>query len=281
MNAVRHFARSARVGPLWARSAWVVVSLVGGAAPAQPFGQQVGPRPPARLVAAGPATAPATPADPATRPPATGPATVAATRPASGPSSQPATSPAGSLDSPRASLKWFAAALRDGDASQLRKVVFTASDAEDHMVGAMGEMAHALASLHRAAVAAFGPEAATRFTDDTAAHFDQTVARIDAADVATDGDVATVRYAEDKDNPFTLRKVKDQWRIPASQFAGGAMPDVVERRAAEMLVQARIVTEVARDIAAAKYRTADAASLAWRSKMMSALGGPPAPATRQ
>ena len=226
----------------------------------------------------------AQPADgPAGRPPAAGPATttVPATQPTTRPTSGPASGPTGSLDSPRASLKWFAAALRDGDVAQLRQVVFAASDAEDHMVAAMGEMAQSLAKLHRSASAAFGPEAAARFTDDTAAHFDQTVARIDAADVAVDGEVATVRYAEDKDNPFSLRKVKEHWRIPASQFAGGAAAEVVERRATEMRTQARIVTEVARDIAAGKYRNADGASLAWRSKMMSALGGGPTPAATQ
>jgi hypothetical protein len=40
-----------------------------------------------------------------------------------------------------------------------------------------------------------------------------------------------------------------------------------------MLVQAKIVTEVSQEIAAGKYKNADAAGLAWRSKMMAAVGG--------
>jgi hypothetical protein len=247
----------------------------------------------AAMLAAGAAAQPAAdrpPAPPtstrATKAAADDPAATAATgpvtRPTTGPSSRPATQPAGSLDTPRDALKWFAAALRDGDVGRLRAVVFTAGEAEDHMIASMGEMAQALAGLHKAALSAYGPEAAARFTDDTAAHFDQTVARIDAADVAFDGDSATVRYAEDKDNPFSLRRMKDQWRIPAAQFAGAAPADAVERRAGEMLVQAKIVNEIARDVRVGKYRSADAASLAWRGKMMSALGGgPPPPATQK
>lgn len=244
----------------FAGTAWAVGSLL--AAPA--------------LVAFASAAPPVLAAD-APTPPAVAPATTTSA-PTTRPDTRPATGPIASLHDPRSSLKWFAAALRDGDVPQLRRVVFTASDAEDHMIAAMGEMAQSLAKLHRAASAAFGPEQAGRFTDDTAAHFDQTVARIDAAEVVVEGEVATVRYAEDKDNPFSLRRVKEQWRIPASQFAGGAPPEVIERRANEMLIQARIVTDVAKDVAAGKYRNADGASLAWRSKMMSALGGGPTPA---
>jgi hypothetical protein len=205
------------------------------------------------------------------------------TRPATVPTTRPATAPAASLETPRDSLKWFAAALRDGDAARLRKVVLTTGETEDRMIGAMADMAAALAELNTSAVKAFGQDAAGRFTDDTSVNFEQTVARIDAADVAVNGDVATVRYAESKDRPYQLRKVGAAWQIPASQFSQGVPPSVLERRMGELLVQARIVNEISREIAAGKYRNADAAGLAWRSKMMSALGGGPpgtGPATK-
>jgi hypothetical protein len=200
-----------------------------------------------------------------------------ATQPASRLTSQPASRPALSLDTPRNAVKWFAAALRDGDTQRLAKVVAASNDAERHMVAAMGEMAKALAKLHTAALAAFGPEAASRFTSDTSSDFERTLARIDAAEVLVDGDSATVRYAEpdarEQDKPFKLQKVGAAWLIPASQFSGGAAPEVLDRQVAELIVQARIVTEISQEIAANKYKNADAAGLAWRSRMMAAVGG--------
>lgn len=205
--------------------------------------------------------------------------TVPASSPTTGPASRGAdsrpagTRPAYSLDSPRDALKWFAAGLRDGDAGRLRQVVLTTSPAEDRMVTAIGDMARAFARLHAAAAGRFGPEAAGRFTDGTAAQFEQTLARIDAAEVAIDGDAATVRYAESTDRPYALKRVGSAWRLPAAQFSQGASAEALDRQMAELVVQARIVNEMAGEIAAGRYKTADAAGQAWRSRMMSALGG--------
>ena len=213
---------------------------------------------------------------PATRP-SNGPTVDQATHPATRPASSPTTLPARSLDSPREAVKWFATALRDGDAASLHKVIAASSDAEQRMIAGMGDMAKALAKLHAAALAAFGPEAAARFTNDTTSDFDKTLARIEAAEVLIDGDEATVRYidhdATHQDKPFRLRKVGAVWMIPATQFSGGAAVDVLDRQVAELLVQTRIVNEIAQDVGAGKFRNADAAGLAWRSKMMSAVGG--------
>ena len=185
----------------------------------------------------------------------------------------PSTRPGESLESPRDALKWLAAALRDGNVDRLRKVILINTDAEDHMVAAMGDMARALAGLHASALKAFGPEAAGLFTDDTQANFEQTLARIDAADVSLAGDAATVRYAESKDVAYQLRKVAGQWRVPVTQFSQGVSAEVLDRRLAELVVQTRIVNDLATEMNGGKYKNADAASQAWRSKMMSALGG--------
>jgi len=225
-----------------------------------------------------PATSPV-PAAP-TPAPASGPAGDTTARPVTqaatteaGPTTAPATAPTYTLSTPKDALKYFAAALRDGDADRLRKSVLTANDAEAGMVGAIAQMAAALTGLHQSAAKAFGPEAARKFTDDTAAGFDQTVARIDAAEVTIDAETAVVRYADAKDNPYELKRVGEEWKVLATQFTHGADPAALDRRVGELGVQTRIVDELAKEIDAGKHKTAEAAGLAWRSKMMGALSG--------
>lgn len=190
------------------------------------------------------------------------------TRPATQPATTPSTQPAGSLASPRDALKWFAGALRDGDVPRLRRVMLGGNEVENRMIGAMGEMSAALAGLHASAVKVFGAPAAEQFTDDAAAHFNRVLARIDAAAITINGDTATVRYPDDK--PYELRQVAGEWRLPVAQFSQGVPPAVLERRVAELRTQTRIVNEMSREILAQKHRSADAAMLAWRGKMMSA-----------
>lgn len=214
------------------------------------------------------ATAP-TASQPATTPStgATSPSTHAAS-----PATVPSTQAVYTRQTPREALKFFAAALRDGDASRLLEVVLHDGDAEQRMVTAIADMARALSALHAAAKSAFGVEAAARFTEDTAAGFEQTLARIDAAEVTTDNDRSTIRYADDKEHPYELRKVEGGWKVPASQFTQGAPASVLDRRVAELTIQTRVILEMGKEIGSGKHKTAEAAGLAWRSKMMSVLG---------
>lgn len=189
------------------------------------------------------------------------------------PTSRAATLPVLTLDTPRDALKFFAAALRDGDVERMHRAVLSGGDAEERMVTAIADMSRALAVLHTSAAKVFGADAAHRFTDDTAAGFEQTLTRIDAADVVVERDVATVRYADDRDNPYELRRVGQEWKVPATQFTQGAEPKVLERRIVELTVQTRIVLELSREITDGKHKSAEAAGLVWRSKMMAALSG--------
>ena len=68
--------------------------------------------------------------------------------------------------------------------------------------------------------------------------------------------------------------------MPATQFTHGATAEVLTRRIVELTRQASIVRELKKEIAAGKHKSAEAAGLAWRSKMMAALSGDgPKPAT--
>src|SRR4051812_17110717 len=62
------------------------------------------------------------------------------------------------LTTPKGALKHLAAALRDGDAERIRRVMYATTPSEARMVAAMADMAKAMALLQKAAVKAFGEE---------------------------------------------------------------------------------------------------------------------------
>jgi len=220
------------------------------------------------------------------------PSPIVEAAPATAPASQPAlpTEPV----TPKDALKILAVAMRDGDADKLKSVVLTSNPSEVRMLGAMAGLAGSLARLNQAAVKAFGEDDANRFTDDSTAHFSETVARIDAAEVSIDGDKATVRYHSAEEVPFEMRRVppvhaseKGQWKVPMSELSPGADAAALDQRLEELNVQRKIVDELADEIAAGKYKNAEAGKEAWRGKIMQTLPSRPpgtapagAPATR-
>lgn len=227
-------------------------------------------------VASWPAAAPGAPpaaADSAPRPaqPPTRP-TTAATQPAD-------------LSSPRAALKALAAALKSGSGPDLARVVACDNESEKRVVAVMAEMSAALGSLRHAAVSAYGEQNASKLATDPEAGFKQSMSRIDGAEVviAPDGDSATVRYPGAEQPEYTLVRNRSDghWRIPASHFSKNAEPALLDRRVNELRLQVQIVRELAREIAAGKYRNAETATEAWQSKVMQALGPkPPGAATK-
>jgi hypothetical protein len=191
--------------------------------------------------------------------------------PATKPATKPATAPA-DLSTPKGALRAFATALHDGDARELRRAVATTNPSEDRMLGAMADWAAALIRLHDTTARAFGDAGAGRFTGDSDAQYAQSLARIDAADVALDGDKAQVRYPGDAEPQYELTRAGGEWKVPMAQFSHGADAATLDRRIAESKVQTRIILDLIADIEAGKYRSAEAASDAWQSKIMQSLG---------
>ena len=222
--------------------------------------------------AAAPARAqPRGPAAPATAPGATR-TQPASTRPTTGPAS---TQPAPDLSTPKAALHVLATALHDGDAARLREVLETANPSEQRMITAIAETAAAFNRLHAAAAQAFGDAAAARFTGETDQQYAQSLGRIEAAEVTVEGDRASVRYPGAAQPEFELRRGDGRWRVPMWQFSKGADPATLDARIAEAAGQMRIVLELAGEIGAGKYKSADSASEAWRGKISQALSRPP------
>lgn len=187
---------------------------------------------------------------------------------------------------PKDALKRLAAAMRKGDAAEIRAVLYAADDTEAKMAAAMADYAAALAGLQKSAVAAFGEEGAKELTGD--APPGEEVARIDAAALSVDGDDATVTFVPDKKDvkppagqqpkgeeedpppppePVRLKKVDGHWRVPVAGLSKGAAPEEVKQRLADLAAQTKLIQEISTEVAAGKYKSAEKAGEAWRMKV--------------
>lgn len=145
------------------------------------------------------------------------------------------------------------------------------------MVDAMTAMAVEIAKLHKSAAKAFGEDEAKELTGDVAGE----MTRIDEAEIAIDGDAATVRYPaepgeeEDPESPppapMVLKKVEGQWRVPMSELSKDTSPEEIDQRLADLETQTKVIAELVGEIGQGKYKTADTAAEAWQAKMMQAL----------
>jgi hypothetical protein len=171
---------------------------------------------------------------------------------------------------PKGALKLLAVALRDGDADRIRQVMYAANPTETRMVAAMAEMARAMAALQKAAVKAFGKDAAKEVVGDTDATDSESKAHIDAAEVKIQGDTATVTMEDGEEAPVVLKRVDGRWRLPMSELSRGADLAALEERLAGLAQQAKLVRELADEVAAHKYASPAQAHEAWQSRAMQA-----------
>jgi hypothetical protein len=172
------------------------------------------------------------------------------------------------LTTPKGALKHLAAALRDGDAERIRRVMYATTPSEARMVAAMADMAKAMALLQKAAVKAFGEEGAKEMVGDTQANEADGRARIDAADVRVTGDTATVIVPEGEDAPVVLKRVAGQWKVPMSELSKNADPAALDERLAELGEQRKLVAQLTEEIGQNQFTTAAQAKDAWQSRAM-------------
>ena len=183
---------------------------------------------------------------------------------------------------PKDALKLLAVAMHEGDASQIRGLLYVANEHEGRMADAMAAMARALARLHAAAVKEFGEQGARELTGHPAGSPQTELERIDAADVSHSdgGDSATVAFKPDAGEeepapPVVLRKVDGRWRVPVSDLAKGVQADDLKQRLADLAVQTKVIGGLTKEIAAGKYGNADQAADAWNAKITEALSPRP------
>jgi hypothetical protein len=188
-----------------------------------------------------------------------GPDTRPTTRPASAPASDPST--------PKGALRMLNAAMAEGDGEAMHKVLEANTPSEKKMADAIVAMAVALADVHRAAVKAFGEERAKEITGDTDSEHIESLKKIDSAEIAINGDTATVKYPDDPE-PHELKKVKGQWKVPLTDF--GKPPDdaSLDQRLSDLSRQQKLAEKIAREIDDGKYETAEKAAEAWHSRIL-------------
>ena len=192
---------------------------------------------------------------------------------------RPATTVAPDPSTPKGALKALAQALDVGDRKAVLDLLSAQSPIEQKIAAATADLAAAAAGLRQASAKAFGEEAARPLGVELGAT-PEALERIDAAKVQLDGDArATVRTDNAEGPPMVLARVGGVWRVPVSELSKDVEPADVERNVAAMADQARLMRQLAAEVAAGKYKTAAEARQALdRRILQSAL--PTQPSTR-
>lgn len=175
---------------------------------------------------------------------------------------------AADLSTPQAAMLAFANALLAGDNAGIRAAA-VGSDEEYKGAEAMGVMVSALRKLSDAAASRYGPDNAI---SQASANLNLAVAFRDA-DMKVDGDVATVVRKDKPAEPAKAKLVRrdGRWRVDLSSLPRQDMAQV----AAAAPVVEKAAGELAAEIAAGRYKSANDALAAFGAKM-----APPALTTR-
>ena len=189
---------------------------------------------------------------------------------------RPASGPMADLSNPRASLRALNVAMTEGDVDTITRLFIATNDAERKMVRADADMAAALAALRRAAAAAYGTEGAKTVTGDMAGSASDSTARIDSAEITISGDTATVVYRDEKETPFILKKVTNEWKVPVSQLGAPSDSPALRQRLADLDVQRKVVLDITQRIHDGGLVTPDQAREAWQSRILQAATSQPA-----
>jgi len=188
---------------------------------------------------------------------------------------QPTTQLGEAASTPRGALRALNQAMRSGDEGAIRQLFLAASPAEARMIDADARMAASLAQLRVAAAAAYGSQGADAVTGDSDAGAAESVARIDSADIAIEGDVATVTYRDEKNSPFLLKKIDGHWKVPVSQLGKPLNPAALDQRLADLALQRNVVEEITDQIKQKKFAGAEQAREAWRARILQAATSQP------
>jgi hypothetical protein len=181
--------------------------------------------------------------------------------------SRPTTRPA-TADTPAGALRVLNLALLEGDSAAVKQLIQTRDAQEMQLVAAMADYSAALAALHKEAIKAFGKNGANAVTGDTDAESAEGLDAIDKAEVALEGDTASLRYKSGGDAPVVLKKVNGQWKLPLSQLISGADHSAEQARLEEFASQSRLAQQTADEIARGKYKSADDAAHAWQGRLL-------------
>jgi len=192
----------------------------------------------------------------------------AATQPASAPKSAPASAPTSmpaDASTPQGALKQLSLAMLHGDEQEMRRLMLCENEQEQKVVEAKIAESRAYANFRSAAVAAFGEAKAAEVTGDFARQAAEQLAAIDAADVKSEADHASVTVGQ---LTYTLKKFDDRWKVSIKGLLTGATPQIIELMLRDMSDQTNVIQEMSSEIAAANYKTTDDVAAAFKAKVI-------------
>jgi hypothetical protein len=176
-----------------------------------------------------------------------------------------ATRPADAPDasSPKAAAKSLFRAVSEGDRAGVRAALFAANAEQAALLDAMADLIVNGKRLGDAARDKFGAagDPIGRGMLDPA-----DLARIDAAAVKQSGDAATLDVPG-QSRPMSFRRGGDgKWRLVVTDF-GGALPQNIDMQTRLVRMMADAMDESAREVAAGKYSTPQAATAAIQKRL--------------
>jgi hypothetical protein len=197
---------------------------------------------------------------------------------ATDPTTAVATSRPVDASTPKGSLKALAQALDAGQRQAVLDLLLAQSPAERKVAEATADLAEAAATLRRAAIKAFGEEAARPLGVEAGAT-PEALGRIDAAKIQLDGDRATVRTDSAEGPPMILVRSDGRWRVPISELSRDVEPADLDRNVAALIDQARLMRQLAAEVSAGKYTTAPDARQALDKRIVQSAFPQTAPAS--
>ncbi len=181
-------------------------------------------------------------------------------------------------DSPRATAAALSLAMQQGDTITILFLMQADTPRQQRMIQALADMAGAMANLRTQAVATFGAESAKELIGDTTAGWAQEARRLQDSKEMIEAQTATLTAPDGK--VTTLRRVDGRWKVPVGQLAQGRDDAAIDAILSVLELRARIFRDLIGELAAGKYKTADAAAQTLRVKMLNPESDKPHPATQ-
>ncbi len=165
------------------------------------------------------------------------------------------------LSTPKGAAQTFASAMESGDVETAKRA---STGADPKMIETMAKAMGSMKKLKEAAISKFGDEG-KRITSDSG-DLDLT-RKVNEAEEKIEGDTATLTTKGDMGTPMKLKKIDGSWKVDGSEMAGPAAGMGI----AMFEAAAKAADELANEISAGKYKTADEAKTAMTQKMMGGM----------
>lgn len=179
------------------------------------------------------------------------------------------------LTSPKSAARTFGQGMSEGDIDAV-KAAAIADEQQQLALEALVSVVSNFKKVETAAVAKFG-EAGKSVASQQQMSIGEELEKIESAIETIEGETATLA-SEGSDDPLHLRKVGDDWKV---DFAAMPGTDQVAQAIPMINAMAGAADELATEISADKYKTADEAKNALGQKMMSAMMAAQMPSTQE